>query len=553
VTEVGGPTWRCRIHAGVYAKVKCFVERVRVQAFTNVGIIVQADREAVYPAGPSIANGGGASQCTVSQCGVGVLALGPDSNNCVFSEVAAVDSGYALYGTDPDAPAEDALQGAVGLWDEAQAGARWIFCLAEATHNGRSVYVRSLAFSHGSMIVGLHEEGAGLAMHVAAGTYMGGITSARFTVFLQGHMKNFYMQDTPTALPGVTTNLQLPGDHDTSSPNDGVLAGGTSDTVGRWNLHYGANLLPHYWGLRFKQESCFFAFTVDGADSGAGELNGPSLLWLPRGAFRGTAGGYPDWYEFVDEGEVTSTYVRGRKREPGDRYRTTTPVTSLGSPAERVVLSEGYDALPNYPGGAGGDVVAIPGDGVNSWSWRSTQPGQKHKVFRAKVGGAPGGGGEPDVSGAVVPGDVVNDGPVVQWEYVGDAPTFGSLVLGVTVSGTDPDGLSVNLTDDVERELSFADGRAYSLRISVLGRDRGAPAVVGRHVYELLVSANGALTIVDPAPPPGPLVGAGTLPAGWAIALGTVGLALRISCTGAVGAVVDFTARVEVTPLAALA
>jgi hypothetical protein len=549
--------WRAWVHSGIYAKEQCYVERVRISAFTNAGITYQASASYAYPAGPGFANAGGAASSGIDTCGAGVAVLGADVNNATFTEIACAGIGHNLYGSGlPPA----GLKGAIAFWGEAEVGARFVSCTADTTPGGRGAYTSAEGggFASAGVFMGFHDEGGLGVPHFGAGTIIGGYQSGytdntSALVLTQGAVKNFYTRLVLTRIAGTLAELQLPGNGDPSGLENGVLAGATSDVPGFWNLHYGANLLPRYWGLRFGQESCFLAFTVTGAETGDGELNGPSRLWLPQGAFRGTAGGYPDWYEFTGASETTSTYVRGGKRKVGDRYLTPDVVASLGSPAERVVLTEGYDALPNYPGGAPLPVVGIPGDGVNSWSWRSTQAGQERKVFRATTSGNTAGLGEPDVSGAVVPGvSVVVDGEV-SWLYLGDVPTFGSVLLGATVTGTDPDGVGVDLTDEVERELVLADGRAYSLRVSVLGRDRGAPATVGRHVYELLVTANGALTIVDPAPPPGPLVGAGTLPAGWAIALGTAGLALRVSCTGAVGSVVDFTARVEATPLPALA
>lgn len=484
--------------------------------------------------------------------------LGADVNNSTFSEIVCGSTGYNLYGS---GPFPGGLKGAVAFWSDAQVGSRWLSCTADTTVGGRGAYVTHTAgLTASGVFMGLHDEGALGVPHFGGGTVIGGFQTGytdntEALVITQAAIKNFYTQEVKSRLPGVLAELQLPGNGDASGVGDGVLAGGTSDVAGqRWNLHYGANLLPSHWGWRFAQEQCFFAFTVTGAETGDGELNGPSVLWMPQGAFRGsTAGGYPDWYEFTGPNETTSTYVRSGKRRVGDRYRTPDVISGLGSVVERVVVTDGYDARPSYPGGSPPPVVATPGDGVNSWSWRATAAGQQHKVFRATIGGMPAGLGEPDVSGALVPGDTVGDGAVT-WTYIGDAPVFGSVVLGATVSGTDPGGAGVDLTDDVRRELALVDERAYSLRVSVVGRDRATPSTVGRHVYELLATATaGALTIVDPAPPPAPIVGLGTLPAGWDISVGTSGLVLRVTCTGAVGAVVDFSARIEAAVLGSLA
>lgn len=545
--------WRAWVHSGIYAKEQCYIERVRVSGFTNAGITYQADRGYTYPAGPGFANAGGAARCVIDTSGAGIAVLGADVNNSTFSEIVCGSIGYNLYGSGlPPA----GLKGAIAFWSDAQVGARWLSCTADTTPGGRGAYVtQNVGAPAAGVFMGFHDEGGLGLPHFGGGTIIGGYQSGytdntEALVITQAAVKNFYTESVFTRLPGVLAQLQLPGNGDPSGVAGGVLSGGTDDVGGFWNLHYGANLLPGYWGWRFGEEQCFFGFTITGADSGVGELNGPSVLWLPQGAFRGsTPGGYPDWYEFVGPNETTSTYVRGRKRLIGDRYRTSDVLASVGAPVERVVLAEGYDARPDYPGGSPPPVAGTPGDGVNSWSWRSTQSGQERKVFRAITGGMPAGLGEPDVSGATVPGvDTVVDGAVT-WLYVGDAPVFGSTVLGVTLTGTDPNGVGVDLTDEVKRELSLTDGKAYSIRISVVGRERAAPATVGRHVYELLVTANGALTIVDPAPPPAPIVGLGTLPAGWDIAVSTTGLVLRITCTGAVGAVVDFSARIEAVPL----
>ena len=562
----GAAVWRACAHSGIYVKITCYIENVRIHQFTNAGITYQTDHNYRYPGGPGNGNGGGASKCFIDSCGVGILSLGADANNVVFDQCTCTNAGFRLYGSynGIDAnPAHLHLFGSVGFWDEGPIGSRWLSCTIDTTLFGRGIYVHQYAGSS-VVFVGPHEEGSTdldsvpIPNHFGAGTLVGGYVQANFTptssglVLLQSKIKNFYTQFTPTVFEGVTTMLQLPGFFDATSPNLGVLAGISDDTHADWNIHYGAYALPGYWGIRHGSEAPFLAWTTKAGTFDGTHLVGPSLLWKPLGSFHGNNGGYPAWYEFVDEEADNApppTYVRGGQRVPGDRYRTTQTVASYGSVTERVVLHRNDEAGQFEAGGAYpglvtlSDAQADPADPVNAISWRSSQAGYLPRVFRAVAlrGTKTTSGVEPDVSGYAVD-DTFWDGDV-EWKYLGDMPILGTTVLGATLQGYAA-ASAVNLTDDLGRELVLPDDSSFALHVTVLARkDDGSTA---RDAFEVVAStAGGALTIAaDNVATTGTLVGAG-----WSAAFDAgAGLNMRLTCDSGADNVA-FKARVEVVAL----
>jgi len=556
-------TWRARVHSGIYAKSQCYIKRVRISGFTNAGITYAADHATfLYPAGPGFGNLGGAEQCTIDSCGLGVFVIGGDANNSVFRDVVISSIGGNLYGS-PLPPNANALAGAVAIWNEAQIGATYDACSIDTVIEGRAIYSKQFAFNSGSVFMAVHEEAAAYPNHLGAGMWFGGSPGGGFTdtsqgtVLLQGSLKNIQTLGTPTFLAGVTTDLVLPGVNDPVSPNNGALAGGSSDGS-RWQIFYGVpwgvSGLPGFWGLNYGTQPALLAWTATGAADAVGPL-GTSLAWLPRGAFRGNSTGYPDTYEFANEQDIGlaapgaySSLIRGGRKVKGDRYRTPDVLDTYGAPSERVVLVDGYEAPP-WPG-AGLPIVASATDPIiSSLTYRSSKPGQTMMVFQCAQSGTTG-AAEPTPPGGLLIGQTFAEGPdTLLWKYVGDVATVASTILGVTVTGTSINGNDVDLTDEHGLELVLPDSSSFALRVTILAsRTAGGAQLTERDVYEVSAfTTGGAITATaDRVSATNGITGA------WdatIVPAGTPGTRLRIRCHGGVGETVLFLARVEFTVL----
>lgn len=559
-------TWRCRVHSGIYAKVQCYIERVRIHFFANAGVTYDADHSYYYPAGGGIANAGGASRCSISACAVGTAVRGDDTNDSAFTELTISDAGYDLYGQNDATP----VNGGVGIWHETKTGARFIACTVDTCSLGRSVYVRNFAQSSAATFVGLHEEGATYPNHLGAGLFVGGYlvdgftANSEATVLIQSNLKNFQTRGTPTYLAGITTNLVIPGLEDPVSPNNGVLAAGSSDLNGRWQIvygvPYGVTAVAGVWGINWSSEPAFFGWTNNFAVDAFANLLGPSQAWLPRGAFHGNDGGYPSWFEFANEVDVgsaqTSTLFRGGMRLVGDRIRTKEALVepglvdaTFGAPAERIVLTAGSDAGA-WPGGTvvGLDAVDI----ISAQTYRpdaTLYPGQQHKVFRCVTSGATG-GAEPDPTAVALGGTLPDN--VAVWRYDDNAPVLGSTVLGATLTASSDNASAEHLSDPYGVELVLPDACAFALSVTILAsRTAGGAALAQRDVWEVLATTTGgALTLGTPdLLTTSNAIGSGG--SGWSATLSAAaGRTFRITAQGALGETVEFKARIEFTTLA---
>ena len=549
----GGVTWQCVTHSGIYSKTQVKIRNVRINGFTNCGILFAASIGYTAPAGPGAANGGGAQDVYITQCGVGIAALGTDANGPEFTRFSITDPGYNLYG--------HAFDGGVGIYDDADVGARWVDGVIDTVDHGRGVYGTGVGFPN-SLYAGIHEEGSIYLNHIGGGSVIGGYYADGFTnntaatVLVQSRLKNWSWNGTPSDIGGVKTNLVIPGYNDQTSPGSGIFAAGSDDNGGggiRWRIHYGVNGITGTWGIKYASESDCFAWTTSGAQffEGTAQLAGEGMLWIPKGSFHGSNGGYPNWYSFDNASDVTGfpTLVRGGRRVAGDRYNLP-DATTFGDAALRVVTTGGYNAVA-YPGGT---VTSAAGNIINANTYRSSTTGfdangvaNSSKVFRCTTSGATAGAGEPSSNAATTPGvSTITDGSAV-WTYIGNTPLIGTTALGMTLTGTSTNGGSVVLLDEYSHELTLPATCSFALRITVLG-SRTDAAARARDVYEVLCHTNASAVTIDDTFHVNTT--GGIAAAGWtAPAFSASGLNFRITCQGVAAQTVAFKARVEMTQL----
>jgi hypothetical protein len=193
--------------------------------------------------------------------------------------------------------------------------------------------------------------------------------------------------------------------------------------------------IPGWWGMLHANNRLIYGI------SGSQALEGPASFWLPGGAFFGNNGSNrPNYFVFPDEGALENFLVRGGLRKAGDRYAPN--LSAVGSPAEMIVMTDGYEGPTWRPETPYAENVAIGTLGARpAQVVRPTTSGNTNRYQCVRNGTA--GATEPNWALAPNVGDEIDDPDQggCRWRNVGVAPSYagaGVLETRKTYFGTEP-------------------------------------------------------------------------------------------------------------------
>ncbi len=421
--------WACRCAPLINIRAHAVsVKRCRLFGANNAGIHVQSYPDGFH--GPiSNCNGFYFENLQIIACGLGIATRGVDSQAGYGCMIDVEGAGYYQGGT-----------GGVAIWDGSFLGSAWVACqTASSTGPG---YISG----------GYDTDDTGIAIDGAS-------VSTQYATWLA-----CYSEQAHRNIAASTANVVLGGasDHPWLGSGRRILGSWETSNIGTWDVFSAKqarallategsdqlylasnedNSTPSYYYGLCEYEAPALARSgwwsqTHGAQypglsfSGLTASEGRGWSWLPIGEFRGgTTGSFGGQYF---HGTDASTLIHARVRNfghflAGDRFDLNR-TGAEGCWTGYIVKTGGYRGTPWTAGtlyaqvGAGSPSPSIVEPSTNTSANGVTDAGQKvFKCIRTHTSDAL---SKPAWSGAVNPGDLVQDGGLDTWYLLGTTPAY---------------------------------------------------------------------------------------------------------------------------------